>query len=146
MELGTDNSQYGGYITRLWKCMNSYWMFWIHVGGLLWKFSVSSFCDFWKITFWDFTKCFSFLAKATLWFSDLFHEENYSLSISKTPNMIDFSECRSEEVIRFFWCSVYEYYWLNITPGSLDLSVPLLFSGEMFTSSKLLTETNKCFV
>ena len=64
-ELGTDKSQYGGYITRHWNWMNSYWMFWI--GGLSWRFSVSSFCDFWEMTICDFIAFFSFLAKATLW-------------------------------------------------------------------------------
>ena len=33
-------------ITRHWNWINSYWMFWI--GGLSWRFSVSSFCDFWE--------------------------------------------------------------------------------------------------
>ena len=37
-ELSTDNSEYGGYITRLWN-----WMFWID--GLSWMFLASSFCD-----------------------------------------------------------------------------------------------------
>ena len=40
--------QYGGYIIRL----EIEWMFWI--GGLSWRFSASSFCDFWKVTFSDF--------------------------------------------------------------------------------------------
>ena len=35
----------GGYITRYWNLMNSYWRFWI--GGLLWRFWASCFCDFW---------------------------------------------------------------------------------------------------
>ena len=56
-ELCTDNSQYGGYITRLWN-----WMFWID--GLSRRFSVSSFCDFWKVTFCDFLAFFSFLEKS----------------------------------------------------------------------------------
>ena len=102
-ELGTDNSQYGGY---------SYWMFWI--GGLSWRFSASSFCDFWKMTFCNFTVFLSFLTKATLWFSDVLHEENQLICLC--PNMIhfdgvDFSERRSEEVLSFFWRSVYHEHW-----------------------------------
>ena len=45
-----------GYITRHWNWMNSYWMFWI--GGLSWRFSVSSFCDFFK---WPFAISSHFL-------------------------------------------------------------------------------------
>ena len=44
--------------------MNSYWNFWI--GGRLWRFSVSSFCDFLNMNFWDFTA-----------FSPLWHKETY---------------------------------------------------------------------
>ena len=51
---------------RHWNWMNSYWM--IRIGCLSWRFSVSSFCDFGKITFCSFIAFFSFLAKATLWF------------------------------------------------------------------------------
>ena len=63
-ELGTNSSQYGGYIL-VWNRMNSYWKFWI--GGLSWRFSASSFSDFWKIAFCNFTAFFSFLTKGTLW-------------------------------------------------------------------------------
>ena len=52
-------------ITRHSNWINSYWMFWI--GGLSWRFSVSSFCDFWKNFLLRFHRIFSFLAKATFW-------------------------------------------------------------------------------
>ena len=52
-----DNSQYGGYITRLWNWMNSYWMF--SKGSLSWRFSVSVIFEKWPFaisshfsTFW----------------------------------------------------------------------------------------------
>ena len=80
-ELGTDNSQYGGYITRLWNWKNSYWMFWI--GGLSWRFSASSFCDFWKVTFCDFISFSPYWQKESFNFTDVCHKENYSLSVSK---------------------------------------------------------------
>ena len=61
-ELGTHNSQYGSYITCLWNWMTCYWMFWI--GGLSWRFSARSFCDFWKATCCDFIAFSPFWAKA----------------------------------------------------------------------------------
>ena len=126
LELGTDNSQYGGYISRLWNWMNSYWMFWID--GLSRRFSASSFCDFWKVT------CFSpFWQKQPFNFSDVRHRENliYISIAYLCLNMInfdavDFSERRSEEVISFFWRSVYVIFIMNDIQKSddLDLSDP----------------------
>ena len=73
-------AQYGGYITRHWNWMNSYWIFWI--GGFSWRFSVSSFCDFWKITFLQFHRILHlFGTNNPLNFSDMLHKENYSLSV-----------------------------------------------------------------
>ena len=96
MELSTDNSQYGSYITRLWKWMNSYWMFWI--GGLSWRFSASSFCNFWKVTSCDFITFFlAYLCLNIINFGEM-----------------DFSERRSEEVISFFWRSVYVLCSCNV--------------------------------
>ena len=58
---------------------------------------MSSLCDFGKITFCDFTACFSFLTQANI----------LKLTMYLCPNMINFdrvpfSERRSEEVISFF--------------------------------------------
>ena len=54
----------------------------------------SSFCDFWKMTSCDFT---------------LFYKLCLVRSIidNLCPIMIHFNVCRSEEVISFFWRSVY---------------------------------------
>ena len=45
--------------------LNSYWMFWIN--GLSWRFSASSFCDFFEKLLFVIHHIFSFLTKATLW-------------------------------------------------------------------------------
>ena len=60
-EFGMGKGRYGGYITCHWNWMNSYWLL---VGGISWRFSVSSFCDFWKMNFCDFAAFFSFLTKS----------------------------------------------------------------------------------
>ena len=65
-EFEADKSRYGVYVTCYWNWMNSYWMFWI--GCLRGARSVSSFCDFRKFTFWDFTAFFSFLTQWNLLF------------------------------------------------------------------------------
>ena len=65
-EFEADNSPYGVYVTRHWIWMNSYWMFWI--GRLRGARSVSSFCDFRKMTFRDLTTFFSFLTRENLVF------------------------------------------------------------------------------
>ena len=61
----------------------------------------SSFCDFYKMTSCDFTAFFSFLTQANL----LLIKDNFLPNLC--PNMnhfnaLDFSECRSDEVIHFF--------------------------------------------
>ena len=86
---GTDKSQHGGYITHHWTWMNSYWMFWI--GGLSWRFSVSSFCEFWKITFCDFTPFFSFLTKATLgYLAHLSQRLEWAIAVRFRPSSVNF--------------------------------------------------------
>ena len=70
-----------GYIFHHWNWMNSYWMFWI--GCLSWIFSVSRFCDFWKITFCNFTTFFSILTLAIFFSSDVLNKEYLSLSVSQ---------------------------------------------------------------
>ena len=70
----------------------------------------SSFCDFWKLTSCDFTRFFSFFTQANLCFQMCLIR--ITIIAKLCLNMInfdavDFSECRSEEVISFFWCSVY---------------------------------------
>ena len=107
-ELGTDKSQYGGYITRHWNGMNSHWMFWI--GGLSWRFSVSSFCDIWKLTFCDFITFFLLFAKSyPLIFLMCFIRGIIAYLCLNMINFdaVDFSGHRSKEVISFFWRSVY---------------------------------------
>ena len=77
-EFGMDKSLYGGYITRYWNWMNSYW-----IGSLSGRFSKSSFCDFWKLTFAISPHIFPFLQEQPFDFSDVLHKEYYSLSVSK---------------------------------------------------------------
>ena len=107
-EFATDKSRYGGYITCHWNWMNNYWMFWI--GCLRGARSVSSFCDVWKFTFSRIYSIFFFLTQANL----CFHQMSLLRSIKAylCPNMINFdlvnfNERRSEEVIGFFWHSMY---------------------------------------
>ena len=104
----TDNSPYCIYITRHWNWMNSYWMFWI--GRLCGARSVSSFCDFRKMTFLWFNRIFSFLTPKISCVYQIFLLR--SIKAYLCPNIIhfdgvDFSERRPEEVISFFWRSVY---------------------------------------
>ena len=86
--------------------MNSYLMFWI--GRLRGARSVSSFCNFRKITFRDLTTFLSFLMRENVFQIFLLR----SIKAYLCPNIIkfdsvDFSERRPEEVISFFWRSVY---------------------------------------
>ena len=104
--------------------MNSFWMFWI--GCLCGARLVSSFYDFWKITFWDFATFFSFLTQSNLCLLQMFILR--SIKAYLCPNMInfdgvDFSECRSEEAISFFWHSVYfnkQHHNLYLPSNSSD--------------------------
>ena len=83
-------------------------MFWID--RLRGARSVSSFCDFRKITFRDLTAYFSFLMREKSWVFQIFLLR--SIKAYLCPNIInfdsgDFSERRPEEMISFFWRSVY---------------------------------------
>ena len=71
-ELGMDESQYA--IEIEWIAIDNDWM--IRIGCLSWSFSVSSFWDFWKITYCSFIEFLSFWQKQPFDF-------NYSLSVSK---------------------------------------------------------------
>ena len=92
----------GGYITSLWN-----WMFWID--GLSWRFSASSFCDFEKSPFAISSHFSPFLLKQTLIFQMCFIRRTIAYWCLNMLNFdaMDFSERRSEEVISFFWRSVY---------------------------------------
>ena len=75
----------------------------------------SSFCNFRKMTFRELTWIFSFLTRENLVFFQIFLLT--SIKAYLCPNIInfdsvDFSERRPEEVISFFWRSV--YYQSNI--------------------------------
>ena len=87
--------------------MNYYWMFWI--GGISWRFSASSFCDFWNTAFCNFTAFSSFRKKQHFDFCFMCFMRRTIAYICPNINfdVVDFSECRSEEVISFFWRSVY---------------------------------------
>ena len=129
-ELGTHKSQCGGYITRHRNWMNSYWMFWI--GRLSWRFSVSSFCDFWKMTFCDFIRInfFPFGKSNPLIFQMCFIRRTVAYLCLNMTNFdpVDISEHRSAKVIsffwrtnrrkkRFFWRSVYWWGWARLDIG-----------------------------
>ena len=108
-EFEADNSLYGVYVTRHWNWMNSYWMFWI--GRVRGARLVSSFCNFRKMTFHDLTPVFSlFDARKSCVFQIFLLR---SIKAYVCPNIIkfdsvDFSGRRPEEVISFFWRSVYD--------------------------------------
>ena len=106
-EFEADKSRYGGYIhilvTRHWNWMNSYWIFWI--GCLRGACCVSSFCDFLNMTFCDLTTLSSFLTQANLGVFRCSYQGVLKRNIINF-DAVDFSECRPEEVISFFWHSV----------------------------------------
>ena len=106
LEFGADKSSYGVYVTRYWNWINSYWMFWI--GCLRGARSVSSFCDFRKITFRDFTGLFSFLTQENLLFFRYSYEGVLKLLVCPNINFdsVDFSERRPEEVTFLLTLSV----------------------------------------
>ena len=71
----------------------------------------SNFCDFWKMTSCDFTLFYSFFFNSSI---RLFFEMwLVRTTVAKLCpimiyfNALDFNECRSKEVISFFWRSVY---------------------------------------
>ena len=104
-EFETDNNPYGVYATRHWNWMNSYWMFWIgRLRGVIFK----------KLPFVIWQHVLLFDAKKSCVFQIFLLR---SIKAYLCPNSInfddvDFSEHRPEEVISFFWCSVYERWLL----------------------------------
>ena len=127
-EARTDKSKYGGYITCHWNWMNSYWMFWI--GGLSWRFSASSFCDFWKLTFCDLIAFFSFFGKIKpLIFQMCFIRRTiaYRCLNMNNSDTVDFSERRSEEAISFFWRSVYNVRTMDNNNNELQSIIMIIF-------------------
>ena len=101
-------AKYSSYTTHLWNWMNSYWMFWI--GGLPWRFSASSFCDFWKITDLQFHIFLLSDKSNPLIFQMCFIRRTIAYLCQNMINfdVVDFCERRFEEVTSFFWRSVYE--------------------------------------
>ena len=78
----------------------------------------SNFCDFWKLTSWNFIAFISSLIEVHFCFFYMcllrIHLPNLC------PNMnhfdaVDFSECQAEEVISFFWRSVYKLLYCHGT-------------------------------
>ena len=68
-EFEADNSPYGVYVTCHWNWVNSYWMFWI--GRLRGARSMSSFCEFRKMTLRNLTTFSPFLSEKISCFSDI---------------------------------------------------------------------------
>ena len=101
--------------------MNSFWILWI--GRLRGARSVSSFCDFRKMTFRDQTVFSHFEARISCVFLIFLLR---SIKAYLCPNMIkfdavDFSEHRPEEVISFFWRSVYDKNGCNLSWSICEL-------------------------
>ena len=76
----------------------------------------SRFCDFWKLTSCDFIAFISSLIEVNVCFLDVLRLNLHVPNLH--PNMIqvdalDFREWHSEEVISFFWRSVYIFVSLN---------------------------------
>ena len=119
-ELSPDKGWYGSYIiTSNWNWMNSYWIFW--TGCLRGAHSVSSFCNFWKMTFIDFTTFSPFWHKQTnVVFLQMFLLLLRSTKAYLCPNWInfdgvDFSEHRSEEVLIKFLLTLSAYFLVTGT-------------------------------
>ena len=102
------------YVTRHWNWMNSYWMFWI--GRLRGARSVSSFCDLKKITSWFHHIFLLFDTRKSCVFQIFLIR---SIRDYLCPNInfdsVNFSERRPEEVISFFWRSVYVIQFIHVT-------------------------------
>ena len=84
------------------------------VRGKLWAREASNFCDFWKITSCNFTasQCTAiWLVESTI--ANLYQNMHF--------DALDFSDCRPEEVISFFWRSVYLIPNWIATPCSWSL-------------------------
>ena len=103
---------------RHWTWINRatcmYWMFWI--GGLHWG---SQWADFVIFEKWPFAISQNF---SPFWHKQTFFQISYlsrNIKAYVCLNMnnfdgVDFSEHCWEEVIHFFWCSVYLYITLEI--------------------------------
>ena len=104
-EFKADNGLYGVYVTRNWNWMNSYWMFWI---GCL---RGEQFLQFSKNDLSWFHRIFLLFEARKSCVIQIFLLR--SIKAYLCPNIInfdcvDFSERRPEEVISFFWRSVYK--------------------------------------
>ena len=72
----------------------------------------SSFCDLWKMTSCDFTLFYYFLTQSNICFFEMCLVRTTIANLCPIMihfNALDFNECRSEEVISFFWRSVYYF-------------------------------------
>ena len=70
----------------------------------------SGFCDFWKMTSCKFTLISSYLTQANIIFLKMCLVRSIIANlwpIKSHFNALDFNVCRSEEVLSFFWRSVY---------------------------------------
>ena len=110
-EFGADNSPHDVYVTRHWNWMNSYWMLWIgrlrRARSELAQWAVSVIFEKWPFVIKPYFLLFE--ARISCVFLILLLR---SIKAYLCPNMINFdavdiSEHRPEEVISFFWRSVY---------------------------------------
>ena len=130
-------SPYGVYATRHWNWMNSYWMFWI--GNVCGARSASSICDFLKMTFltWFNHIFLLFAARKSCVFQIFLLRSIKTYLCANIINFdnVDFSGRRPEEVISFFWRSV--YICLEVQTAIKMLRTQIVFSTivNMYSTS-----------
>ena len=122
-----DKSRYGVYVTRHWNWMNSYWMFWIGClrgarSELAW-WAVSAILKN-DIAWFNLISLLFDTRKSCVFQIFLLRSiKAYMCQKMIHFNAVDFSERRPEEVISFFWRSVY----LCISSGCIMCVCFLLF-------------------
>ena len=122
-EFEAHKSRYGVHVTRHWNWMNSYWMFWI---GCLRGARSEQFLQFSKNDLLWFNLIFLIFDMRKSCVFQIFLSRRIKAYLC--PNIInfdsvDFSERRPEEVISFFWRSVY----IRLKPTAQSLVKDFLF-------------------
>ena len=101
-------ARYGVYVTRHWNWMSGYWTFWIGclhgARSELARWAVSVIFEKWPFVIFLF-----FETRKSCVFQIFLLRSNKAYLCPSTIyfDSVDFSECRPEEVISFFWRSVY---------------------------------------
>ena len=95
------------YVTRCWNWMNSYWMFWKAASMELARWAVSAIFEKWPFMISPIFLLFD-TRKSCVFQIFLLRSIKAYLCPNIDFDSVDFSERRPEEVISFFWCSVYD--------------------------------------